>query len=107
MALPAARAAVCADRPGRCWAAHDRIFAAHPQLSDAALRIAASESGLNTVEFEACMKGEESLERVRRDILLGRNVGVSATPAFYVNRQPVASAADLESAVERILGGIR
>jgi len=103
-ALPAARAAVCADRQGRFWAVHDRIFAAQPPLGDAALRTAASGSGLNTVDFEACMKGEESLERVRKDILLGRMVGVSGTPAFYVNRQPVASAADLETAVERILG---
>lgn len=105
-ALPAARAAVCADRQGRFWAVHDRIFAAR-HLGDAALRIAASGSGLNTADFEACVKGEESLERVRKDIFLGRTVGVSGTPAFYVNRQPVASAAELDAAVERMLGGNR
>ena len=104
-ALPAARAAACADRQGRFWAVHDRIFAAKPPLGDAILRAAASDSGLNTADFEACMKGEESLERVRKDILVGRTVGVSGTPAFYVNRQPVASAAELDAAVERMLGG--
>lgn len=106
-ALPAARAAVCADLQGRFWPVHDRIFAAAPPLGDAALRVAASDSGLNTTEFEMCIKGEQSLERVRKDIVLGRTVGVSGTPAFYVNRQPVASAAELESAVERMLGGNR
>lgn len=105
-ALPAARAAVCADRQDRFWALHDRFFATLP-LSDAGLRAAASDSGLNPAEFEACMNGELSLERVRKDILLGRTVGVSGTPAFFVNRQPVTNAAELEAAVEQILGGGR
>jgi len=105
-ALPAARAAVCAGRQDRFWAVHDRIFA-NQARSDAALRAVASESGLNVTEFEACMKGELSLEGVRKDILLGRTVGVSGTPAFFVNRQPVANAAELERTIERILGGGR
>ena len=105
-ALPVARAAVCADRQDRFWVVHDRVFAALP-LSDAALRAVASDSGLNVTEFEACMNGELSLERVRKDIILGRTVGVSGTPAFFVNRQPVANAAELEPLIERILGGGR
>jgi protein-disulfide isomerase/Skp family chaperone for outer membrane proteins len=104
-ALPAARAAVCADRQGRFWLLHDRIFAATGSLGGAQLRLAATEAGLNSMEFEACMRGEEALERVRKDILLGRTVGVSGTPAFFVNRQPLESAAELAAAVERILGG--
>ncbi len=106
-ALPAARAAVCADRQNRFWAVHERIFATPPPLTDAAFRTAASDSGLNLTEFEACIRGEESLERVHKDVLLGRTVGVSGTPAFFVNRQPVASAGDLDAAVERILGANR
>jgi protein-disulfide isomerase len=103
-AMPSARAAVCADRQGRFWELHDRIFAALPP-SDAALREAASASGLNVAEFDACVNGEESLERVRKDMLLGRRVGITGTPSFFVNRQPVSNAAELEAAVERILGG--
>jgi protein-disulfide isomerase len=53
------------------------------------------------------MRSEQALERVRKDILLGRTVGVSGTPALFVNRQPVASAAELDAAVERILGGVQ
>jgi protein-disulfide isomerase len=101
-ALAAARAAVCADQQNRFWAVHDRLFAT-VSLTGAALRAAAAESGLNTAEFEACINGELSLERVRQDILLGRTIGVSGTPAFFVNQQPVATAAELESAIERIL----
>lgn len=106
-ALPAARAAVCADRQGRFWVLHDRIFAARPPLNEAVIRTAIAGSGLNAAEFDACVKDEQSLERVRRDVILGRTVGVSGTPAFYINRQPVANAAGLETAVERILGDSR
>jgi protein-disulfide isomerase len=59
------------------------------------------------------MQAEESAEAVRQDVLLGRNVGVDATPAFFVNGQRV-SAAGLDAAVERIVsagdsrpGGVR
>jgi len=38
------------------------------------------------------MNGELSLERVRQDILLGRTVGVSGPPAFFVNRPTVRHA---------------
>jgi len=38
--------------------------------------------------------------------LLGRMVGVAGTPVLFVNREPVASAAELETTVERILGGV-
>ncbi len=106
-AMPAARAAVCAERQGRFWAMHERIFAATEPLSETVLRSAASAAGLKASDYEECMSGDEALERVRKDILLGRMVGVSSTPAFYVNRQPVASAAELEAAVARIVGGNR
>jgi predicted DsbA family dithiol-disulfide isomerase len=106
-ALPAARAAVCADREGKFWEVHDGIFAATEPLSEAVLRSAVSGAGLNGSDFEACMRSEQALERVRKDILLGRTVGVSGTPALFVNRQPVASAAELDAAVERILGGVQ
>jgi protein-disulfide isomerase len=106
-ALPAAQAAACADSQGGFWKMHDRIFETAGPPSGAVLRSAASAAGLNMPEFEACMKGEEALGRVRRDALLGRNIGVAGTPAFYVNRQSVAGAAELEAAVERILGGVR
>ena len=101
-ALPAARVAACAERQDRFWAVHDKIFGAQV-LSEAVLRSAALSAGLNTAEFEACMRNDEVLERVRKDML----VGVAGTPAFFVNRQPVENADQLEATVERILGGAR
>jgi protein-disulfide isomerase len=106
-ALPAARAAACAERQGRFWELHDRIFALTGPLSEAALRSAASAAGVNASDYEACMSDEESLERVRKDVLLGRLVGVTGTPAFFVNREPVTGAAELETKVERIMGGLQ
>ena len=102
-AMQAARAVVCAERQDRFWAMHDRIFAAS-ELSEAALQAAALGAGLQTAEFDSCMRSEEPVDHVRKDMLVGRTAGVTGTPAFFVNRELVPVAA-LESTIERILGG--
>jgi protein-disulfide isomerase len=106
-AAPAAKAAVCADRQGRFRALHDRMFESARGLSDEAIRAAAGAAGLNAGEFNACMASDEAMDHVRKDILLGRMVGVTGTPAFFVNGHAVAGFDALEPAVERILGGAR
>ena len=87
----------------RFWPVHDTIFAAQ-ELSEALIRKAASGAGLRMPELDECLKSEETEGHVRKDMLVGRTVGVTGTPAFFVNGQLVAASA-LESAVERILGG--
>jgi protein-disulfide isomerase len=105
--MAAARASVCADRQGTFWAMHDRLFTSPGRLDEASLRSAAAANGLNMEKFDACMRSDEVVEQVRKDMLVGRMVGVSGTPAFFLNRQPVDSVAALESAVERLLGGVQ
>jgi protein-disulfide isomerase len=102
-AMQAARAAVCADRQDLFWPMHDRIFAAG-ELTEASLRTAAAEAGLQISEFDSCMRSEEPTDHVRKDMLVGRTAGVTGTPAFFVNRELVPAAA-LESKIEVILGG--
>jgi protein-disulfide isomerase len=104
-AMQAARAAVCADRQDRFWAMHDRIFAAG-ELSERSLRAAAAVAGLRTAEFDSCVRSEEPADHVRKDMLVGRTAGVTGTPAFFVNGELVP-AGELESTVERKLGGSR
>jgi protein-disulfide isomerase len=52
------------------------------------------------------MQNDAVVEQVRRDMLIGRKVGVSGTPALFLNTQPVASPAALEAAVEEIVAGV-
>jgi protein-disulfide isomerase len=104
-AMLAARTAVCADRQGRVWDVHRRIFEASNGLSEMFLRSAALDAGVQAADFDACMQNKAVVEQVRRDVLVGRRVGVSGTPAFFLNQQPVASPAALEAAVEKLLAG--
>jgi predicted DsbA family dithiol-disulfide isomerase len=112
-AFQAARAGVCAERQGRFWALHDFLLGLKEPLDERSLERAAAAAGIEAAGFRSCMQAEESAEAVRQDVLLGRNVGVDATPAFFVNGQRV-SAAGLDAAVERIVsagdsrpGGVR
>jgi protein-disulfide isomerase len=102
-AMTAARASVCADRQGGFWALHDRIFANPGALDETFLRSAAADAGLNVGDFDGCMRSAEVAEHVRKDVLVGRLAGVSGTPSFFINGQPVSGAAGLEAAVEQIL----
>jgi protein-disulfide isomerase len=104
-AMQAARATLCAGRQDQFWAMHDKIFAA-TELSDAVVRDAAAAAGLRMSEYESCMRSEETDAQVRKDVVVGRTVGVTGTPAFFVNSELVP-ASGLESAVERVLGGAR
>ena len=104
-AMLAARASVCAARQGRFQDVHDRIFAAG-KLSLPTIREAASAAGLRMAEFDECVQNEEVEEHVRKDMILGRNAGVTGTPAFFVNGELVPASA-LESTIERILGGTK
>jgi protein-disulfide isomerase len=106
-ALQAARAAVCAERQGRFWPVHDLLFTLTSALDEASLRSSALSAHLNMTDFEACMRSNEVVEHVRKDVLVGRMVGVSGTPTFFVNQRAVGSAADLEAAVESAIGGTK
>jgi protein-disulfide isomerase len=84
---------------------HDSIFAIE-ELSEASLRAVVGAAGVHIAELDSCMQSEESEAQVRKDVLVGRMAGVTATPAFFVNGELVP-ASGLESAVERVLGGAR
>jgi protein-disulfide isomerase len=86
---------------------HDLLFTLTSALDEASLRSSALSAHLNMTDFEACMRSNEVVEHVRKDVLVGRMVGVSGTPTFFVNQRAVGSAADLEAAVESAIGGTK
>lgn len=104
-AINAAKAGVCADRQGRFWPVHDRIFAIAGSPGADVLRIAGQSAGLNMTDFDRCMASAETADHVRKDAMLGRMAGVAGTPAFFVNGQIVSGVAALEPAIESALKG--
>lgn len=82
----AARAAAAADLQGQFWPYADRLLAADIDRLDRATFIAvAKEVGLDEARFLADLDGPAVAATVRRDMVLARRLGISATPSLYVN----------------------
>jgi protein-disulfide isomerase len=84
-AVAAATAAQCAHEQGRFWDYHARLFANQSQMSDDVLLKHATDLGLDVKAFSTCTTGERAASSVAADTASGEALGVSATPAFFVN----------------------
>jgi protein-disulfide isomerase len=111
---PAARkaheAARCAHEQGKFWAYHDVLFDKAPRASADDLKTYAREVGLDLVKFDRCVASAKHKEVVQKDLEEGARLGVSGTPAFFINGELLSGAQPLESfvrVVERELARLR
>lgn len=100
-AVAAARAARCAGEQGAnaYWAMHDALFDNLGQwgLSDPSAQFSQYAAGidLDTDAFDTCLASDRHTDAVNADVALGRQNGVTGTPAFLINGQLVAGAQPL------------
>jgi protein-disulfide isomerase len=91
----AAEAAVCAEEQGRFWEFHELVFAggglAPPKLLEHAAK-----AGLDTNAYQACLASGRGKQRVDADLAAGKAVGISGTPAFFVNGVAFSGAIPIE-----------
>jgi protein-disulfide isomerase/rhodanese-related sulfurtransferase/uncharacterized membrane protein len=80
----AAEASECAAEQGKFWEAHNRFYAEQDDLTEPALDRYATELGLDTNKFDACLASGDTKARVEADLDDGRAVGVKGTPTFFV-----------------------
>jgi protein-disulfide isomerase len=94
-AWPAAEAAMCAGGVGeRFWAMHDRLFASQNDWSTAPnagklFEKYAQEIGLAADAFGSCVADDRMAPLLVRDLLNATSAGISGTPAFIVNNDPL------------------
>jgi protein-disulfide isomerase len=98
----AAEGAHCAGDQYRFWEYHDYLYA-HQGLensgwaSTAQLNQFASELGLDTTQFAACLNSAKYLQEVQNETAAGHQQNINATPGFLINgtilmgAQPLAS----------------
>jgi protein-disulfide isomerase len=84
-ALRASSAAACAIPRGKYWQMHTQLFARQGQFRDDQLIVLAGELGLDAAAFRACLSSEATL-KMQADQALGRALGVSVTPTFFVGQ---------------------
>jgi protein-disulfide isomerase len=80
---PAAYASWAAHQQGKFWEFHDRLFEDKASIEN--LPAWVQEFGLDATKFGADMESVAAKKAVDQDMLAGAKVGVTGTPAFYVN----------------------
>ncbi|HMK73537.1 MAG TPA: thioredoxin domain-containing protein [Myxococcaceae bacterium] len=81
----AAMAALAAGAQGKYWPMHDKLFANQRALDAAALNGYAKELGLDTAAFAAGLNSPDNSAVIDRDQELGAGMGVTGTPAIFIN----------------------
>jgi protein-disulfide isomerase len=84
-AQKAAEAAHCAGDQGKYWEMHEKLFANQKALSVADLKGHAKTLGLDAGKFDKCLDGNDKAKLVEGNKEAGSKVGVTGTPAFFVN----------------------
>jgi protein-disulfide isomerase len=91
-AAPAAEAAVAAEKQGKFWEMHDKLFADQNDLERPSLELHAVQVGLDLTAFRAALDTHAGKARVDDDLALGRQLGVRGTPAFFIDGRPLTGA---------------
>ena len=96
-AKPAAEAAQCANEQGKFWEYHDKVFANQQALTDDDLKKYATDLGLNVETFNTCYSSGKYRADVDKDFSEGQKIGVTGTPAFFVNGRFLSGAQPFEA----------
>jgi protein-disulfide isomerase/Zn-finger nucleic acid-binding protein len=93
----AAEAAHCAADQGKYWEMHDKLFANAQKLEVSDLKAHAREVGLDGGKFDQCLDSSEKAKVVESHKKAGEEVGVSGTPAFFINGRLLTGAQPLDA----------
>ncbi len=94
-AQKAAEAAVCAGKQDRYWEMNEKLFASQSEwTAEGADPIKlfgdyATQLGLDATAFNACLDSGEAATAVKGDMLAGEQLGVNATPYFFIDEIPI------------------
>jgi protein-disulfide isomerase len=96
-ATKAHEAARCANEQGKFWAYHDKLLNTPPKSSPETFKELARDVGLNPNAFETCLNSGKYQTAIKEDIAEGNRVGVTGTPAFFINGRQILGAQPLEA----------
>lgn len=107
-AVPAAVAVNCAADQGKYWEMFDQVMPDQRKLSDEDLTAYAKNAKLNLEKWNACRADPARAEEVAKDQADGQSLGVTGTPAFFINGIMLSGAQPYEqfkSVIDRELAG--
>lgn len=80
-----AEASRCAGEQGKFWEYHDLLFENQDAVGAEAFRDHAESLQLNIDEFKACLESGKFKPQVQQDFQEGIRLGITGTPAFFIN----------------------
>ncbi len=97
LAPKAAEASHCADAQGKYWELHDKMFAAGGKLEVPDLKKYAREvQGIDGDKFDKCLDSGDMKKLVDENHAAGEKMGISGTPAFFVNGRFLSGALPID-----------
>jgi predicted DsbA family dithiol-disulfide isomerase len=84
-AAKAAEASLCANDQHKFWEYHDSLFTGQDHLEIADLKRRAVDLKLDTAAFNTCLDSGKFADAVKKDVADGSQVGVTGTPAMFIN----------------------
>jgi protein-disulfide isomerase len=104
-ARKAAEAAEAAREQGKYWEYSAVLFRNQSALGVDKLKRYATEVGLDRARFDASLDTGKFAEKVQRDVIDARKLGVNGTPALYINGKRLSdnSYESVKSAIESAL----
>lgn len=85
-------AAEAAHRQGKFWPMHDRIFQNQRDMRAETLEGYAKEIGLDMDRYRKDVVSDDVKERIEEDLAQAQKLGVSGTPAFFINGRNLSGA---------------
>jgi protein-disulfide isomerase len=92
----AALAAHCAHDQEQFWGFHDLVFANQRSLSRSQYISFAEQLELDMDTFTTCYDSETHRENIADDVVFAESLGVTGTPAFFINGRFVSGAQPYE-----------
>ena len=87
---------MAAHEQGRFWEYHDKLFANQQKMQRQFLLQYAKETGLDAKQFEMALDAARSKGMIDADVAEAKALGLTGTPAFFVNGRFLSGAKPFE-----------
>ncbi len=98
-AQKAAEASLCAHEQDRFWAMHDAMFGEPPALGLQDLKEKAARVAMDVQQFDECLDSGKYAAEVAADLDAALRLGLTGTPAFFINGRFLSGAQPYETIV--------
>ena len=95
---------MAAGEQGKFWEFHDKVFAGQPKIQKDFLLQYARELGLDMKRFEQDLYSPRSKAPIDADMAEAKALGVTGTPAFFINGRFLSGAKPFNEFAEVING---